>query len=177
MLPRIPLLTALLLTAASLAAAQLATGTAVDLASGAQATASATAGPAEGKYGPHAALDGNLNTWWAADNKRFPITFELAFPQPQQADTLLLLNADNATIYSHLKRISVSLDGGEPIERELPGEQGPFLIRFPARQVQSVKITIADSHEPDKTYIGLATVSLYHDPEQQVRLKMSPKAG
>src|SRR3990172_6362913 len=89
---------------AAVAAPQLAAGAAMDLAPGAQPTASSSAGQPGQKYGPQDATDGNPGTWWAANNK-LPVTFELRFPQAQKLDCLVLLNADNTTLYSHLKHV------------------------------------------------------------------------
>lgn len=165
----------MVLVVGAVAWGQLATGTSVDLAPEAQANASSSAGPAGGKYGPQDAIDGQPGTWWAADNK-LPVSFELRFPEARQVDTLLLLNADNPTLYTNLKHLKVELDGAAPIEQDFADVQGPFILRFESRQVQSVKLTITEVHDPKKVYLGLATVSLYNDPNQQVHVKMSAKA-
>ncbi|MBU0608592.1 MAG: heparinase II/III-family protein, partial [Armatimonadetes bacterium] len=171
-MPRICVLLCLLLCATCIAQ-NLATGNALDVAPEAQPTASSSAGQPGQKYAPHDAVDSSPSTWWAAYNK-LPISFELRFPEARRLDTLVLLNADNATLYANLKHVTIGFSQGDPVERDLANERGPFLIRFDPRQTDVVKLTITEAHEADKVYVGLATISLYYDPQGQVRIKMSP---
>jgi hypothetical protein len=117
--------------AAAVAAPTLATGSAVDLAASAQAGASASAGAAGQKYSAPDAIDENDSTWWAANNKP-PQWLELRFAQPQRIDTLVIANANNATLYTNFKSVTMTFSAGAPLEQTFPDEQGPFIIRFPA---------------------------------------------
>lgn len=156
------------------AAAQFAIGTAKDITAQAQASASASAGAPGAKYGPQDALDNNPDTWWAAYNK-LPVTYELRFPQAQTFDTIVLVNANNPALYSHIKRLVISFGDGTQQEEELPNERGPFIIRFPARATDTIRLTITQAYEAEKVYVGLATIGVYHDPQKQVRIKVSPQ--
>ncbi|MHB8997473.1 MAG: discoidin domain-containing protein [Armatimonadota bacterium] len=156
--------------------AQVLVGTATDLVPGSTATASGSAGPATAKYGPHDAIDDKPVTWWAANNKP-PQWLEIKLPQPQKIDTITLENADNPTLYANMKQVSISFSDDSTVEQEFPDDRGGFIVSFPARTVSSFRITITATHDPAKTYLGLAQVSAFNDPEKQVRVKVSSTAG
>jgi hypothetical protein len=163
----------LLASTAACAAPQLATASALDLAPSAQPSASSSAGQPGQKYAPPDATDASPSTWWAANNK-LPVSFELRFPQPQKLDTLVLLNADNTTLYANLKHVTIIFGQDDLLEQDFPDERGPFVIRFDPRVTDTVRLTITEAHQTDKIYVGLATLAVYHDPDRQVRIKMSP---
>ncbi|MCE5239344.1 heparinase II/III family protein [bacterium] len=164
----------LLLTAAALAAPQLAIGNAADLAPQAQVKASSSAGPVGQKYGPQDAVDSNASTWWAAYVNNLPVSFEVRFPEVRRLDTMVLLNADNPTLYSHVKHVTISFSQGEPIDQDFDNERGPFVVRFEPRQTDVVKLVVTEVHDAGRMYLGLATLSLYDDPQKQVRVTVPP---
>lgn len=164
------LLTCLLLLP-TLAWPQLITGKAENLLAGAAATASGSAGAVGAKYGPQDAVDGKLDTWWAANNK-LPVWLDLRLAKPQALDTLVLQNADNPTLYTNLKQVTVAFSDGTSLQQELDDSRGPFLVRFPARLTDWVRLTVTAVHDPAKTYVGLASVLAYSDPAKQVYVKV-----
>lgn len=169
-------LIALCLSLPALVFAQLLTGTAVDVASGSTATASSAAGPAGGKYGPQDAVDAKPATWWAANNKP-PVWLEIKLPQTQLIDTLTLENANQPNLYTNLKQVTITFSDGSSLPQEFPDERGPFVVRFPARTVSSLRLTVNAVHDPGKTYLGVCQVSVFNDLEKQVRVKVFSTAG
>lgn len=171
----LPSLLALILL--SSAHAQFTAGLAKDLVPGAAPSASSAAGAVGAKYSAADAIDEKDDTWWAAYNNKLPQWLEIRFAQPQKIDTLVLYNADNPSLYTNLKSVTVSFSAGAPLQQSFTDERGPFIIRFPALTTDSVRVTVNETYQPDKMYFGVARLSAYLDPDQQVRVKVSPKTG
>ncbi len=162
-----------LLMAAALAEAQLVSGGLDNLAQGASITASSAAGAQGAKYGPQDLADDNEGTWWAANN-RPPQWFEMQLPAPQTADTLVLVGADNPTLYTQAKLVIVTPGDGEPVTQELANSRGPFVIRFSPTLLDRLRVDIVEVHDPQKTYMGVAEAYVFSDPDKRVRIKVSP---
>ena len=172
MLPRCltPLLT---LPLAASAWAQFVTADLPDRAQEGEIVASSAAGRPGAKYGPQEAVDGRPETWWAADN-RVPQWLAITLPEAREIDTIVLLNANNRPLYTNASRVTIAFAAGPSVQQDLPDELGPHVIRLPGRTTQSLTVTIDAVHEPEKRYLGLAMVGLFHDPDRRVRMKTAP---
>ena len=160
----------------TLLCAQLLVGTATDVIPGSTATASSAVGPAGAKYGPQDAIDGKADTWWAA-SKKTPQWLEIKLPQAQTIDTITVENANNPTLFTNMKRITIAFSDGTSVEQTLPDDHGPFVVRFPARSTASVRLTVSEVYDPAKVYLGVSNLCAFNDPEKQVRPKVSSTAG
>jgi len=99
---------------------------------------------------------------------------ELRLPAPQTVDTVVLVGANNPTLYTQAKLVIVTPGDGESVAQELADARGPFVIKFPATEIDRLRVDIVEVHEPEKTYIGLAELYLFSDPDNRVRVKVSP---
>lgn len=172
---RLAMLVLVLVTLSTVAWAQLTTGGLPNVLAKAPATASSAAGPAGGKYGPQDASDGNPGTWWAAYNKGAQ-WLEVKLPAPQRIDTLVLSGANQPNLYTNWKQVIIRFDSGEPLVQDFPDTQGPFVVKFPARDVQSVRLEILSVYGADKVYVGVGEIQGFLDPDQRVKVKVSPVA-
>ena len=160
----------------SLLFAQLLVGTATNLVPGSTITASSSSGAVGAKYGPQDAIDDKPQTWWAANNKP-PQWLEVKLPQVQTIDTLSVENADQPNLYANLKQVTISFSDGSAVDQTFPDDRGPFVVRFPARSVASIRLTITGVHDPARVYLGVANLCVFNDPGKQVRLKVSSTVG
>lgn len=175
MKPRLVFSLLLLLALASLAPAQLVTGGLPNVLQSAPTTASATAGSPGAKYGPQDANDGKADTWWAAYNKGTQWV-ELKLAAPQQLDTLVLANANQPNLYANWKQVILRFDVGEPLVQDFPDSPGPFIVKFPARTIQSLRLEILSVYDETKVYVGVGEVAGFLDPDKRVKVKVSPVA-
>jgi len=172
---RAPALIALMLIQALAAAQSVRTGGLEDLALGAQVEASSAASPADGKYGPPRAVDGNRGTRWAtAADAQPPQWLELTFADPITIDTIVLEQSSLDTLYANAERVELAFSDGSTVEAELEDRFDEQIIRFDERATGSLRITLISVFEP-KTYLGVDEIAAFHDPDEVVKAIMPPR--
>jgi hypothetical protein len=170
---RCVLLGFLCVMAASSASAQ--TASLIDYAREAAVQASCAAGAPDAKYGINSATDGNPSTWWASSaNPRYPVQISLRFPRPVTVDTLLLTQGNPLPIYSWIKRLRVESPGVAPVVLDLADAGGAQVFRFPARQTDVLTLSLLEPYDASRIYVTVSQLSLYHDPDQKVKIKVPP---
>ncbi len=141
---------------------------------GATVEASSAASPAGGKYAVEMLADNDATTAWASANSALPQWVKVSFPEPRQVDTLVLMERDLPNLYAHWKTVQVEFSEGAPVTAQLEDTGGPHIIRFPARTAAWLQVTVTEVWET-KTYVGLEELMAFSDPEQKIKLKVSPK--
>lgn len=168
---RAAIVIAAFVTCTSLAAQGVHTGDLQNYCPGMDITASTH--PSD-KYGPPKAVDGSLSTHWASDkDARPPQWIEVTFQQPRRIDTLALLPVKHTNLYANASDIRVSFSSGDPISATLEDKSSAHVIRFPARETESLRITILSSYG-EKYYLGFAEVMAFFDPDRTVEPIISP---
>jgi len=171
-----PLILTIVCTVTASADGDLRTRGLENLALNAQVQASGSAGATGQKYAIETAFDGNPATWWAsADRPRYPVTIEIALRAPETVDTLAFIQADNPALYTNIRHLRVEFSDGSSVEQDCPDSSGPQVIRFEARRVETLKLSIEQVHDPGQHYVTLREVMLFSDPEHKVGVKMAHK--
>ncbi|MBM3497429.1 MAG: hypothetical protein FJX74_02055, partial [Armatimonadetes bacterium] len=149
-----------------------------NLAEGARAEGSCSAGAVGAKYGIDSATDGSLQTWWAScDHPQYPVTVRLTFPQAIPLDTLAFVQTDNPTIYTNWKTLLIAFSDGSTVEEQLGDSAAPVVLRFERRTTEWLELTIVEAHDPTQHYVTLREVMVFDDREQKVSIKMPPAEG
>lgn len=166
---------ALTLLTALAGAQNIRTGGLENLALGAQVEASSSASPADGKYGPPRAVDGDAETRWAtASGARPPQWLELTFPEPVTIDTIVLEQSGLQDIYANAKQVELAFSDGTTVEVTLEDTWAGQIVRFEPRQTASLRITFLSAYEL-RTYLGIDEIAAFHDPDGVVKAVMPPR--
>ncbi|MBM4048636.1 MAG: hypothetical protein FJ279_26330, partial [Planctomycetes bacterium] len=150
------------------------TGNLPNLATGAQAEATSSAGAPGGKYSASDAVDGNENTWWACPVKaKLPQTLKVTLAKPAEADAVLLLKARNETLYANLREIELRFDDGSKVSHTLKDNVHPEVIRFKLRRVAWIELAVLSTYA-EKVYFGLAELMAFRDPKEEIFMAAAP---
>ena len=146
-----------------------------NLAQEAQIEASSTAGKVGAKYGIDSANDGNPNTWWASNSfPKYPVSIALTFPAPTTLDALAFVQAENPSIYTNWKTVSIEFSDGSSLDETFEDSAAPKLVRFERRTVEWLRIEILEPYDAKKHYVTLREVMAFNDSDRKVKIKMPP---
>ncbi len=146
-----------------------------NLVAAAQIQVSSAAGKPGQKYSYESLNDEDLRTWWASGGKpKLPQWIKVSFDKPQNLDTVVILLADNPSIYTNWKRVEIEFADGTKVTEELPDGVGPFILRFPQKTVEWFQINIIEGHE-QKVYFTAREILAFHDPDAHVAVRVPPR--
>lgn len=129
-----------------------------------EAVASSAAGP---KYTAGHAIDGNIETRWACEDKSaMPQWLELRFEQPVRVDTIRV-DATFHDLYARWKDVEVSFSSGDPVRMSPGHDERHPVFRFDARTVDWLRITILAVGE-ERHYVGVDEVLVAFDPDRRL---------
>jgi hypothetical protein len=146
-----------------------------NLAAQATVEVSSAAGRPGQKYSLEGINDEQLDTWWASKKDvGVPQWIRLAFDKAHTVDTVVFLQGDNPSLYANSRLLHLSFSDGSTVQQELADHPGPFIIRFPARKVEWVKLDIIEPHE-QKAYYTVRELLVFEDPDGKVAVRLSPR--
>ena len=135
---------------------------------------SSAPGQPDDKFSKYRINDEQLNTRWATSASVLPQWVRLDFDAPRTVDTVVFLQGDDPRLYGNCSLLQLVFSDGSTIRQELEDYPGPFLIRFPAREVEWLQLDILEADD-SKTYVTVDEIMVFEDPEQQVAVKLTPK--
>jgi hypothetical protein len=146
-----------------------------NLAAQATVEVSSAAGRPGQKYSLEAINDEQLDTWWASGaNVPLPQWVRLAFDTAHTVDTVVFMQGDIPGLYANSRLLQLSFSDGSTVQEELADHSGPFIIRFPARKVEWLRLDILEDHE-QKTYYTIRELMVFEDPDRKVTVRLSPR--
>ncbi len=141
----------------------------------AQIEVSSAAGQPGQKYSYESLNDEDWGTWWASgSNRKLPQWIKVSFAQPAKLDTVILVVAENPSIYTNWKRVEIGFSDGSSVSQELEDRPGVFTIRFPEKVTEGFQVNIVESYA-EKVYYAAREMMAFHDPDQQIAIRVPPK--
>ena len=135
------------------------------------ASASSSASPVGGKYGPGRANDGDPNTHWASGGKALPQWVRLDWTGPQRVDTVWVdpFSEKPPALYAAWTTAEVELSDGfkQRVKVDAAAQDG-ILLRFEQpHEIDWLTVHILDVRET-KHYVGIDEVGAYWDPDRLI---------
>jgi len=128
---------------------------------------------AHAKYAVSKAIDGNVETHWAASN-RLPQWLEIEFEEPTQVDQLLIRGVAMQRIYDNWARISISFSSGAPLPIRLADTFETHALSFPVRETTSIRITIESTYKRSH-YIGCSQITAQYAAHGIDHVQVTPR--
>ncbi|MCK5803455.1 MAG: discoidin domain-containing protein [Lentisphaeria bacterium] len=125
------------------------------------------------KYAAGKAVDGNLDTHWAAGNQ-LPHWLEIEFEKPIQVDQLLIRGVAMQNIYDNWSRISISFSSGASLSVRLADTIETHTLSFPARVTTSIRITIESTYKQSH-YIGCSQIAARYVVHGADHVQLTPR--